>query len=391
MALAMSAKSLKAWVWIHKWTSLVCMIFMLLLCLTGLPLIFSHEIDHLTGAEVETPVMPADTPRADLERITRAAETRQPGLVPLYLFAGEDDPNLWLVKLDTQVDTDERNARFATVDARTAQILDAPDFNKGVMAVIYRLHVDLFAGLAGKLFLGLMGVLLVLSIISGIVLYAPFMRKLDFGTVRRDRTRRIAWLDTHNLLGIMTVVWALVVGSTGVINTWADLILKAWQAEQMTKLRAGQTQTLIPADAARGETAGSGVQYAFERATTAVPGMRIDMIAFPGTLISTPHHFAVILKGDTALTSRLRQAVLIDSASGEVLQASARPWYVTMLQLSQPLHYGDYGGLPLKVIWAALDLLTIVVLGSGLYLWWSRSRQAKEVRFEENALTRSGA
>jgi uncharacterized iron-regulated membrane protein len=26
----------------------------------------------------------------------------------------------------------------------------------------------------------------------------------------------------------------------------------------------------------------------------------------------------------------------------------------------------------LKVIWAALDVLTIVVLGSGLYLWWVR-------------------
>ena len=43
----------------------------------------------------------------------------------------------------------------------------------------------------------------------------------------------------------------------------------------------------------------------------------------------------------------------------------------------QPLHFGDYGGLPLKVIWAALDMLTIVVLGSGLYLWWIRRKKIK--------------
>jgi uncharacterized iron-regulated membrane protein len=367
------------------------MIFMLLLCLTGLPLIFSHEIDHLTGAEVETPVLPAGTPAASLERITQAAQAHRPGLVPLYLFAGEDDPNLWLVKLDTRVDTDERAAQFATVDARTAQILDAPDFNKGVMAVIYRLHVDMFADLPGKLFLGLMGVLLILSIVSGVVLYAPFMRKLDFGTVRRDRTRRVGWLDTHNLLGITTVVWALVVGGTGVINTWADLILKAWQTEQIAKLRAGETRTLTPAEAVPPQMAGTGIHYAVERAKAAVPDMQIDMIAFPGTLVSTPQHFAVILKGNTPFTSRLRQAVLVDPGSGEVMQASARPWYVTLLQLSQPLHYGDYGGLPLKILWAMLDLLTIVVLGSGLYLWWSRSRQGKEARIEENGLARSRA
>ena len=39
----------------HKWSSLVCTVFMLLLCLTGLPLIFHHEIGHLLGTEVEAP------------------------------------------------------------------------------------------------------------------------------------------------------------------------------------------------------------------------------------------------------------------------------------------------------------------------------------------------
>jgi uncharacterized iron-regulated membrane protein len=48
------------------------------------------------------------------------------------------------------------------------------------------------------------------------------------------------------------------------------------------------------------------------------------------------------------------------------------PWYVTALFVSQPLHFGDYGGMPLKIIWAVLDVLTIIVLGSGLYLWLRR-------------------
>ena len=50
------------------------------------------------------------------------------------------------------------------------------------------------------------------------------------------------------------------------------------------------------------------------------------------------------------------------------------PWYLTALELSRPLHFGDYGGLPLKIIWAVLDLITIVVLVSGLYLWLARRR-----------------
>ncbi len=30
---------------------------------------------------------------------------------------------------------------------------------------------------------------------------------------------------------------------------------------------------------------------------------------------------------------------------------------MTTLLLSQPLHFGDYGGMPLKILWALLDLL----------------------------------
>lgn len=101
-----------------------------------------------------------------------------------------------------------------------------PPFRDTVTFFLYRLHVDLFAGLTGKLFLGLMGLLLVVSIVSGVVIYGSFMRRLDFGSVRRHRSRRLLWLDLHNLLGIVMVAWVLAVGLTGVINTWANLVFK---------------------------------------------------------------------------------------------------------------------------------------------------------------------
>ena len=56
--------------------------------------------------------------------------------------------------------------------------------------------------------------------------------------MRRDRSTRVKWLDLHNLLGIVTLVWACVVGATGVVNTWADLIVKYWQHDELTALLA---------------------------------------------------------------------------------------------------------------------------------------------------------
>jgi uncharacterized iron-regulated membrane protein len=69
----------------------------------------------------------------------------------------------------------------------------------------------------------------------------------------------------------------------------------------------------------------------------------------------------------------LRPAI-VDATTGELTDSRDLPWYVTTLLVSQPLHFGDYGGMPLKIVWALLDILTIVVLVTGLYLWWARRR-----------------
>ena len=370
-----SARSLKTWAWLHQWSSLVCTVFMLLLCLTGLPLIFHHEIDHLTGAEIEAPELAHEGPRASLDQVLRAAHARYPERIVQFASLDEEDDRLWFVTL-TPTPAPTEDFKSVVVDARTAQVLGERNFNEGFMHVMLRLHVDLFAGLPGKLFLGFMGLLLVLAIVSGVVLYAPFMRRLDFGTVRRERSARLKWLDLHNLLGIVTLVWFTVVGATGVINTWAELVVKYWQADQLAALLAPyQGQPLVPP----GER--GSLQRSLEAAQAGAPRTRLSFIAFPGTAFSSPHHNTFFMRGDTPLTAKLLQPVLVDAATTAVTAAPALPWYLAALLVSQPLHFGDYAGLPMKLLWALLDIASIVVLGSGLYLWLQR-RQPRSLAQE---------
>lgn len=364
----MHGNRLRLWSWLHTWSSLVCTLFMLLLCLTGLPLIFHHEIGHWLGTEVEAPAMPFDTPRASLDRVLAAAQAQYPERVVQYLSQEKDDSDKWFVTMTpTPEPTDD--FRSVVVDARSGEVLGQPRFDEGFMRVMFKLHVDLFAGLPGKLFLGLMGLLLLVSIVSGVVLYAPFMRKLAFGTVRRERRPRLKWLDLHNLLGIVTLVWFFVVGATGMINTWADLLIKYWQHDQLSTLLAPyRGQATVPADER------ASLQAAFEAVQRQVPDTAVSFIAFPGTALSSPHHTTFFLRGNEPLTSRLFQPVLVDARTAEVSAAPALPWYLTALLVSQPLHFGDYGGRAMQILWALLDIVTIVVLGSGVYLWVQRRR-----------------
>jgi len=364
----MTPITVRRWAWIHKWSSLVCTVFMLLLCLTGLPLIYHHEIDHLLGNGIEAPQMPRATPKADLDTVIAAGKALYPGKMMMYMSQEADEPNIWNLTLGDNP-TDEGYKSIA-VDARTAKVLAQPSFEGSFIGVMFHLHVDLYAGLWGKLFLGLMGLLLVIAIISGVVLYAPFMRKLDFGEVRRERGPRVKWLDLHNLLGIVTLTWALVVGATGMINTWADLLLKYWQFTEMAEMIAPYKGQSPPA------VLGS-MQKSLANAVAAEPGMKIGFVAFPGTPFASPHHYGVFMRGDTALTSRLYKPVLIDAQTTAITDRRALPWYLTVLLISQPLHFGDYGGGWMQLLWALLDVATIIVLGSGLYLWLKRGANAK--------------
>jgi uncharacterized iron-regulated membrane protein len=204
-----STSSLRAWAWLHKWSSLVCTAFMLLLCLTGLPLIFHHQIAHALGNEVEAPVMAADAPRVDVDRVLAVARARWPGMAVRFASQEADDDRVWFVTLSDLADG-PRGLKQVAVDARTGEALGEPPLDHGFLWIMLSLHVDLFAGLPGKLFLGGMGMLLIIAIVSGVVLYAPFMRKLRFGEVRREKSTRTRWLDLHNLLGIVTLTWAMV-------------------------------------------------------------------------------------------------------------------------------------------------------------------------------------
>ncbi len=363
----MTSQTIRAWSWVHKWSSLVCTVFMLLLCLTGLPLIFHHEIEHFSDDAITTEAMPEDTPRHNLDEVVARAREQFPGKYVMYMSQEEDDKTFWYVSLASRL-SEREVFDFAIIDARTAAPLRAPDFYAGFMYWMTRLHVDLFMGLPGMLFLGFMGLLLVVSIVSGVVLYAPFMQKLVYGQVRKDKSRRVRWLDLHNLLGITTLAWALVVGLTGVINTLEEPIVNHWREHHLQPLLARSGQGEPPP-----QESFVSLDAAVRQAEAAHPDMTLGFIAFPGVLGGAQQHYTIYLKGRTSLTSKVYNPVLVDVRTGESAGMISQPWYVQVLHLSQPLHFGDYGGLPMKILWALLDLLTIVVLGSGLYLWLRKS------------------
>lgn len=368
--------TLRRWRWIHKWTSLLCTLFLLVFCLTGLPLIFADEINHWVNPEPAYAAMPADAPRASIDPMVEATQRLRPRDTVVGVSIDPDEPQ---VRINFAPSLEAANADRGTIDwlafdARTGALIGdstraVVSFNR-IDQVLVDIHARLLAGDAGLLLMGGMGLLFVLSLISGAVLYGPFMGRVPFGTVRRNRSVNVKRLDLHNALGVIGLSWMLVVGFTGVLNALNDPLFDHWQ-RTVAAVTARQDDEPVPPG-----TSLSSVQAALELSRKRLPGLIVAGIDFPGAdLNSSDRHYMIWARGPTLATQQIFTPTLVDVVDGRLDAVLPMPWYLRAIEVSRPFHFGDYGGMPLKIMWALFDLLTIIVLVTGLQLWLRQHRR----------------
>ncbi|MDE1163136.1 MAG: PepSY-associated TM helix domain-containing protein [Acidobacteriaceae bacterium] len=371
----MHSHSLRRWYWLHRWTSLVCTIFLLVSCLTGLPLIFGDEIQQFSEpakqeAAVEIPPLP-------LQHFVELALADHPGSRPLFVTIEDDSPKVNVALMLPPKAKAKLPRVIETFNARTGAPLSSAPQGSSFVDKILELHRSLFAGVPGELFMGAMALLFVLALLSGFVIYGPFMRRLPFATVR-PAPRRTHWLDLHNLLGAAAMCWMLVVGVTGAMNAVSTPLFALWRTHSMATLLAPYKGHPPAAHLITPDEAANSARHA-------LPQMKVTGIVYPDPRISTPWHFLIYTKGRTPITSRIFTPVLVDATSGTVTSSARFPWYIHTLEVSRPLHFGDYGGLPLKILWAAFDLAAIAVLISGIVLWIKKGKAEEASRVPARA------
>ncbi len=367
----LTARKVRLWYRIHKWTSLVCTIFLLMSCLTGLPLIFSHEIFDLSHPHVDEDSPSETGGYASLDSIVAQGRLKYPGDKTFSLGWDDDDRLNVYLGMTPSWDAHPEERHTLVFAAHSGKYVGDLHLKHDFLFTMLRLHEEIYAGLPGELFLGCMASLFVVALVSGAVVYGPFMRKLDFGTVRKDQVAQVKWFDLHNLLGIVTLSWALVVGITGAMNTFTGPLFALWRGQQLPQMLTPCKGKPLPAHLASADAA-------VQTAKAVLPDMEVASVIFPNDVYGSPRHFVIWTHGKTPITSRLFTAVLIDAETGQLAIAKGLPWYLRALEVSRPLHFGDYGGVPLKIIWIFFDLLLITVLLSGLYLWLSHRKSPIE-------------
>jgi len=340
----------------HLYGGLFVALHLVVLILTGSILLFRGDLENdrplLTTQEL-TP-WTGET----LDQILADAIARFPGERPLAIFPDESDHRLIQVRLGKENSKKFRGARKLTYSGKTALPIDAPQSDDGFFGTLLVLHRELFLGTYGKLYVGFVGLILVFVLLSGFFIYGNFMRGKSFGEIRDPKSTR-AYSDAHRFLGACAFAWLLLVSLTGVLLSFNGPLLKIYQASELKSLSQ--------------EYANLSTQAAFPKLATVVeaaqrlkPQERLTYIAFPDTEFSIPSHFLILMNGTTAFTSKLSELLVVDRDTGTHAQARPLPIYLKLALISEPLHFGNYGGMVLKLVWLAFSLLSMALTASGV-------------------------
>src|SRR6201999_4092542 len=101
-----------------------------------------------------------------------------------------------------------------------------------------------------------------------------------------DGPSRTRWFDLHNLLGIVTLTWALVVGATGVMNALSTPLFGLWRAQTLPSILAPYHGKPVPIHF-------RSVDASVEQVAQALPSMRVSSVLFPNTVFGSPRHYVI--------------------------------------------------------------------------------------------------
>ena len=349
---------------IHQWVSLICALFLLLLTLTGLPLLFRGEINAWNtlnlpprGEPMALNAIWAGLPQGT-EAVTQAFPTKE---ILAVTPDGEDGTLYFLVK-DRGGKAGRSHMRMGgeqiMYEVRTGTIFNRQErvyrseAVQEFMHTMHILHVRLGLEEGGRDFLAAMCVLSVISIVSGVYLYLPMMKTLAFGT-RRRRSSRLFWSDWHKFTSAFAGTWAALMCVSGVFIVLYSVGMRDYQRTAQTMAAehfSAQEQSallLLP------EEALAQMQEAF-------PGKDIISMRLP-TAHQDFYQFQIAEPTVRATDFALGTQVYLAAGGGEPFSVPVPAW-LTMAPFFLNLHIHNHELTAEKVFWALLILMTAAMI-----------------------------
>jgi len=390
--------TLKKYYIVHSWLGVVTGILMFIICFTGALSVFGNpDLKIWSEPELHRP-MPLD-PAA----IARLVETHGAAVPEEYthevrvLLPGPRAYGDFLLLFETEHGADERIMAF-TFNPQTLaleqKLEGSPETvfaqeSDTLESFLTHFHANLHIGKLGLILTGLLGLTLVASIISGLIIHRKILKELF--RFRPFRSVRLMLTDTHKVMSVWGVLFHGMIGFTGAFLGLTTVVLLPLAAfvsfegdqekllatvlpERMPVL-SGEPLVDMKLDRVLEHSIASG---GITRSMTIMgwgdSNATVYVDTYGGEKMPSQSH-----------SYRLRDGEHLSSSTGFALVGGVSG---PILDYMYPLHFGNFGGVAVRALWALLGLSTALIAVTGMMIWVERRAFGAEGKLPKQSYLR---
>ncbi|MEX2672136.1 MAG: PepSY-associated TM helix domain-containing protein [Phycisphaeraceae bacterium] len=352
---------------LHGWLGMNLGLMLFVVCFSGTVATLSHELDWLANPAMRVSP-PSDAQPASWGAIHQAVREAHPDWTIRWL----DKPMGRYAAAEAVVTTDDRQWRWVYINPYTAQVQgDTSYFN--VQRFLRSFHRRLFIGdlpwLPDSLYITcFFGFILLFSAVTGLLFYKNWWRYLF--RLRLGKSARVLWSDVHRMIGVWTLLFAVLIALTGI---WYFV------EEGMGDLDVAPKGTPLPRMSNEElDTYGEDAEHLpldrlVAAAEQAHPALEVKRLWLPTGRRTV---LRVWGQGETWLVRNRANHVAVNPYTAEVMRVQHGSDLTPLLRwqdTADPLHFGNFAGLTVKLLWFVLGLVLSLSILVGAYLWRLRT------------------
>lgn len=360
---------------IHHWSGLYTGIIIGILCFTGAVAVFIPEVDRWIQKSYysvhSNPLGTDQLPKID--KSIAEVKIQYPKMSGLMIEMPDQSTDVATFSFVVRgKDKASSHSYSLFVDPVEDKILGGRDRQNSLANYLRQMHVRLYEGFWGRQLVGLAGVAFVIVTVTGFLIYGNFMKKQSYPKIRKKNIR-ILMADWHKILGISALAFNFVIAITG---AWLGLQPKLMKWFNIKAPNDFEAKIIIDKKLDSKTT----VEWSsvFKTIKHEFPDLK------PGYMRSSEDGTATIevhgsIEGQI-YERNINSIVLSKLTYKPLYKFDARKGSITdkFYSIQEALHFGDFGGLGLKILYAILGLTSAFLSISGFVVYLYRTDKKKK-------------
>lgn len=359
---------------IHGWVGLKLSLLMFIVCFTGTFAVISHELDWLFTSDLR--VSAPNNKEINWDAIYANTQKK----FPHRLIATINAPLYSNFSSIVITNDPELGVRRVFVNPYTGEVQGDLPYYASFQRTLRDLHRYLLAPLGGIYIVGPLGIFLLISVISALFFYKKWWQ--GFFKLRIHSGSRAFWGSLHKVAGLWSLWFILLMGLTGTWYLAEKLIRDAGINIQPDRVIVSESILAKNQFFETGINAGNAITTAKQTIQNFEP----TSISF---LLNQSQPMLVRGYTEAMLVRPRSNAVYINPTTGEVIshritkdQSALSIW----IDAADPLHFGNFDGLAVKIIWFFFGLLLCLMSASGIVIFVKRIQNRKKGSWIHNIL-----